>query len=146
MYYVIEKWFWGKYTTHRPRGTRGKGAYPRAKNIGVCDANVFLMIYHLHRRNFFDKNLSTMELRRKDEASNSTIRIRPYYGSLFRSSKLGMVYWLQKILSKLPISRNGCRLMSHLGAESIRFRNYQKKTVLKFFSRSHCYLFTFFSV
>ena len=36
------------------------GAYVRAKNIVIRDANVFLGIYHLHRRSDFDKSLSTM--------------------------------------------------------------------------------------
>ena len=69
---------------HRPRECgvlKEMGAYPRAKNIS--DANVFLVIY-LHRRNYFDKSLSTMGLRRYDEASNSTIGILPYYGTLAR--------------------------------------------------------------
>ena len=55
------------------RGAKRNGANPRAKNI-ICDANVFLVIYHLHRRNYFDKSLSTMGLRRfKFDDRNSTV-------------------------------------------------------------------------
>ena len=44
----------------------------------------------------------------------------------FRSSKLGMVYSLQKNLSMFPIPQNVGRLVSHLEAESNRFEHYQR--------------------
>ena len=43
-----------------------------------------------------------------------------------------MIYSLQKILSMFPIPQNGDRLILLLGAESIRFKHYQRKQFRKF--------------